>query len=119
MPDPQSKGLILLAAGGTGGHLFPAEALGVELSEDVAKEFHKKTKIKPLLLSGVSKEGVEQVRCSQVDEQAAERAAKGHGQIERRQMLRRGLRPREFAVAQHAGGEERSQVDGGFAPQRK
>ena len=23
--------LILLAAGGTGGHLFPAEALGVEL----------------------------------------------------------------------------------------
>ena len=32
MPDPHSKGLILLAAGGTGGHLFPAEALGVELS---------------------------------------------------------------------------------------
>src|SRR5262245_44602488 len=27
--DP--KPLILLAAGGTGGHLFPAEALGVEL----------------------------------------------------------------------------------------
>ena len=26
-----SKPLILLAAGGTGGHLFPAEALGVEL----------------------------------------------------------------------------------------
>ena len=26
-----NKPLILLAAGGTGGHLFPAEALGVEL----------------------------------------------------------------------------------------
>ncbi|MDU6672863.1 MAG: glycosyltransferase, partial [Bradyrhizobium sp.] len=26
-----SAPLILLAAGGTGGHLFPAEALGVEL----------------------------------------------------------------------------------------
>ncbi|CAN1543239.1 MurG UDP-N-acetylglucosamine,LPS N-acetylglucosamine transferase [Rhabdaerophilaceae bacterium] len=31
MPDQPSKGLFLLAAGGTGGHLFPAEALGVEL----------------------------------------------------------------------------------------
>jgi UDP-N-acetylglucosamine--N-acetylmuramyl-(pentapeptide) pyrophosphoryl-undecaprenol N-acetylglucosamine transferase len=31
-PDPMSNSpLILLAAGGTGGHLFPAEALGVEL----------------------------------------------------------------------------------------
>ncbi len=27
----QNAPLILLAAGGTGGHLFPAEALGVEL----------------------------------------------------------------------------------------
>jgi len=41
--------------------LNKADALGVELSEDVAKEFQKKTKIKPMLLSGVSKEGVEQV----------------------------------------------------------
>jgi UDP-N-acetylglucosamine--N-acetylmuramyl-(pentapeptide) pyrophosphoryl-undecaprenol N-acetylglucosamine transferase len=31
MPDAKSKKLIVLAAGGTGGHLFPAEALGVEL----------------------------------------------------------------------------------------
>ncbi len=31
MFDGKSKPLILLAAGGTGGHLFPAEALGVEL----------------------------------------------------------------------------------------
>jgi UDP-N-acetylglucosamine--N-acetylmuramyl-(pentapeptide) pyrophosphoryl-undecaprenol N-acetylglucosamine transferase len=30
-PTPNSAPLILLAAGGTGGHLFPAEALGVEL----------------------------------------------------------------------------------------
>ncbi|HWL19719.1 MAG TPA: glycosyltransferase, partial [Bradyrhizobium sp.] len=28
---PLIQSLILLAAGGTGGHLFPAEALGVEL----------------------------------------------------------------------------------------
>src|ERR1700757_2934808 len=31
MPAMDPKPLILLAAGGTGGHLFPAEALGVEL----------------------------------------------------------------------------------------
>lgn len=31
MSDVKSKPLIVLAAGGTGGHLFPAEALGVEL----------------------------------------------------------------------------------------
>jgi UDP-N-acetylglucosamine--N-acetylmuramyl-(pentapeptide) pyrophosphoryl-undecaprenol N-acetylglucosamine transferase len=31
MSEQKSKPLILLAAGGTGGHLFPAEALGVEL----------------------------------------------------------------------------------------
>src|SRR5689334_5597898 len=30
-PAMDSQPLILLAAGGTGGHLFPAEALGVEL----------------------------------------------------------------------------------------
>ena len=31
MASVDSSPLILLAAGGTGGHLFPAEALGVEL----------------------------------------------------------------------------------------
>lgn len=41
--------------------LNKADALGKELSEDVAKTFQKKTKIKPYLLSGVSKEGVEKV----------------------------------------------------------
>ncbi len=41
--------------------LNKSDALGVELSEHIAEEFYKKTKIKPLLLSGVSKEGVEQV----------------------------------------------------------
>ena len=41
--------------------LNKADALGVELSEDVAKTFYKHTKVKPMLLSGVSKEGVDQV----------------------------------------------------------
>lgn len=41
--------------------LNKADALGKELSEDVAKEFKKKTKVTPLLLSGVSKEGVNEV----------------------------------------------------------
>lgn len=40
--------------------LNKADALGKELSEDVAKDFEKKTKIKPILISGVSKEGVDQ-----------------------------------------------------------
>lgn len=31
MADVRAKPLVLLSAGGTGGHLFPAEALGVEL----------------------------------------------------------------------------------------
>ncbi len=39
--------------------LNKADALGKELSEDVAKDFEKKTKIKPILISGVSKEGVD------------------------------------------------------------
>jgi GTPase len=39
--------------------LNKADALGKELSEDVAKDFYKKTKIKPILISGVSKEGVD------------------------------------------------------------
>lgn len=38
--------------------LNKADALGKELSEDVAKEFQKKTKIKPMIISGVSREGV-------------------------------------------------------------
>lgn len=41
--------------------LNKADALGKELSEDVAKDFEKKTKIKPIILSGVSKEGVDKV----------------------------------------------------------
>lgn len=41
--------------------LNKADALGKELSEDVAKTFQKKTKIKPYLISGVSKEGVDKV----------------------------------------------------------
>ncbi len=40
--------------------LNKADALGKELSEDVAKDFYKKTKVKPLLISGVSKEGVKE-----------------------------------------------------------
>ncbi len=39
--------------------LNKADALGQELSEDVAKDFEKKTKVKPILISGVSKEGVD------------------------------------------------------------
>lgn len=39
--------------------LNKADALGKELSEDVAKDFYKHTKIKPLLISGVSREGVD------------------------------------------------------------
>jgi len=41
--------------------LNKADALGTELSEDIAKTFYKKTKIKPYLMSGVSKEGVDTV----------------------------------------------------------
>lgn len=39
--------------------LNKADALGKELSEDVAKDFEKETGIKPILISGVSKEGVD------------------------------------------------------------
>lgn len=39
--------------------LNKADALGKELSEDVAKEFERQTGVKPLLISGVSKEGVD------------------------------------------------------------
>ncbi|HEU4839762.1 MAG TPA: GTPase ObgE [Micavibrio sp.] len=39
--------------------LNKADALGKELSEDVAKEFEEQTGVKPLLISGVSKEGVD------------------------------------------------------------
>ncbi len=41
--------------------LNKADALGQELSEDVAKTFQKKTKTKPFLISGVSREGVDKV----------------------------------------------------------
>ncbi len=41
--------------------LNKADALGKELSEDVAKDFKKHTGIKPHLISGVSKEGVNEV----------------------------------------------------------
>jgi GTP-binding protein len=41
--------------------LNKTDALGRELSEDVATEFKKKTGIKPHLVSGVSKDGVEKV----------------------------------------------------------
>lgn len=41
--------------------LNKADALGKELSEDVAREFEEHTGIKPHLLSGVSKEGVNDV----------------------------------------------------------
>lgn len=40
--------------------LNKADALGKELSEDVAKDFERQTGVKPLLISGVSKEGVDQ-----------------------------------------------------------
>ena len=33
MPTPEHNKLILLCAGGTGGHLFPAEALAVALQK--------------------------------------------------------------------------------------
>lgn len=39
--------------------LNKADALGKELSEDVAKDFEKETGVKPILISGVSKEGVD------------------------------------------------------------
>ena len=39
--------------------LNKADALGKELSEDVAKDFEKATGVKPILISGVSKEGVD------------------------------------------------------------
>jgi GTP-binding protein len=38
--------------------LNKCDALGAELSEDIAREFEEKTGIKPNLISGVSKEGV-------------------------------------------------------------
>ncbi len=41
--------------------LNKADALGKELSEDVAKEFKKKTKVTPHLISGVSKDGINEV----------------------------------------------------------
>jgi GTP-binding protein len=41
--------------------LNKSDALGKELSEDVAKEFEKKTRVKPILISGVSKDGVDKV----------------------------------------------------------
>ncbi len=41
--------------------LNKADALGKELSEDVAQEFARKTKTKPFILSGVSKEGVDKI----------------------------------------------------------
>lgn len=39
--------------------LNKADALGKELSEDVAKDFEEATGVKPILISGVSKEGVD------------------------------------------------------------
>lgn len=41
--------------------LNKADALGKELSEDIAREFEEETGIKPYLLSGVSKEGVDKI----------------------------------------------------------
>jgi len=41
--------------------LNKCDALGDELSEDVAKDFKKKTGIKPYLISGVSKQGIDEV----------------------------------------------------------
>lgn len=41
--------------------LNKADALGEELSQDVAKEFEEHTGIKPMIISGVSKEGVNKV----------------------------------------------------------
>ena len=37
MAAPQNKPLVVLAAGGTGGHVFPAEALAAEL---IGRGFH-------------------------------------------------------------------------------
>lgn len=41
--------------------LNKADALGDELSQDVAREFEENTGIKPMIISGVSKEGVNKV----------------------------------------------------------
>jgi GTP-binding protein len=41
--------------------LNKADALGAELSADVAKDFARKTKTKPYIISGVSREGVREV----------------------------------------------------------
>ena len=50
---------------------------------------------------------VEQHRCGDAREQAAERTAERHRQVEAREMRRRRARPGEFAVAEHADDEKR------------
>ena len=57
-------------------------------------------------------EGVEDHGSQQADEEAADRAAKGHGDVEASQIARVGLEAGEFAVADHAGDEKRGGDDG-------
>ncbi len=48
----------------------------------------------------------------------AQRPARRYGQIERRQMTRHGPRARQFAMAHHAGDEQRRQIHGHLFPHR-
>lgn len=60
--------------------LNKADALGEELSLDVAKDFEKHTGIKPMIISGVSKEGVNKVLFALND--IIQRARKGEDEEE-------------------------------------